>query len=668
MAAIQTYDPAVRLGPEERELFVFVSEQIAAAIEARRAEDALRQSETRLRLAIEQVPAVLWTTDEELRLTSTLGAGLAGLGLTPGQVEGTPMADFLGPASPGLFRHSLALRGESVSFDHEMVGRSYIVHVEPLRDAHGAVRGTVGIALDVTSQRRADHALRDSEARLRQVINLVPHFIFAKDGDGRFLLANRAVAEAYGTTVDRLIGRTDADFARSAAEVETFRHDDLEVMRTGDARLIDERITDSRGGLRYLQTTKIPFTFSGTRRPAVLGVSIDVTERRAAEETLRRAAKEESLTVLAGGVAHDFNNLLAAILGHASLALKQLPAGSAARRHVEKAAAAVERASDLTRQMLAYSGRGHFVVRPTDFNGLVRENLPLLEVALPKNVRLEARLDPELPPVEADVGQIQQVLMNLVINAAEAIGERGGRVTVATSTRDVGAGDTALWQASGQPLAPGLYVALEVRDDGPGMDPGTVDRIFEPFFTTKFTGRGLGLAAVLGVVRGHRGALSVDSAPGRGTVFRLLFAPGRRGTTEEAGALASPRRTEPVTLLLVDDEDVVRDMVSEVLANEGVKVLCAADGARGVDIFRERRRDIDVVLLDLSMPGLSGEQTYARLYEIDPSVKVILSSGYDHQEAARRFGPGGLTGFIQKPYRPQQLMAEIDRCLRRTVP
>ena len=665
VAAIQTYDPAVRLGPEERDLFAFVSEQIAAAIEARRAEDALRQSETRLRLAIEQVPAVLWTTDEELRFTSSLGAGLAGLGLTPGQVVGMPVAEFLGPASPALFRHSLALRGESVSFDHHMAGRSYIVHVEPLRDAQGVVRGTVGIALDVTSQRRADRALRESEARLRQVINLVPHFIFAKDPDGRFLLANRAVAEAYGTTVDRLIGRTDADFARSAEEVEVFRRDDLEVMRTGDARLIDERITDSRGGLRYLQTTKIPFTFSGTQRPAVLGVSIDVTERRAAEETLRRAAKEESLTVLAGGVAHDFNNLLAAILGHASLALKQLPAGSPTRRHVEKAAAAVERAADLTRQMLAYSGRGHFVVRPTDFNALVRENLPLLEVALPKSVRLEARLASDLPPVEADIGQIQQVLMNLVINAAEAIGERGGRVIVATGTREVAADDAALWQASGQPLAPGLYVSLEVRDDGPGMDPGTVDRIFEPFFTTKFTGRGLGLAAVLGVVRGHRGALSVDSAPGRGTGFLLLFAPGREAAAE-SGALASALRTEPVTLLIVDDEEVVRDMVSEVLANEGVKVLCAADGARGVEIFRERWRDIDAVLLDLSMPGLSGEQTYARLYEIDPSVKVILSSGYDHPEATRRFGDGGLTGFIQKPYRPQQLVAEIDRCLRRT--
>src|SRR5512139_687483 len=424
VAAVQTYDRAVRLGPEERDLFVFVCGQIAAAIEAKRAEDALRESEARLRVAIQQVPAVLWTTDEDLRFTSSLGAGLSALGLAPNQVVGLSLEQYLGVGTSGIDQHRLALRGESVGYEYEMEGRAFTVHVEPLRDAAGAIRGTVGVAVDITDVRRADQALRDSEARLRQVIDLVPHFIFAKDDEGRFLLVNRAVADAYGTTVDHLIGRTDADYARSAEEARHFREDDLEVMRSGRPKVVlEEPITDARGRVRYLQTTKIPFAFSGTGRPAVLGVSIDITERKAAEEALRRAAKEESLTVLAGGVAHDFNNLLAAILGHASLALKQLPEGSPARRHVEKAAGAVERAADLTRQMLAYSGRGHFVVRPTDFNALVRENLPLLEVTLPKSVRLQPRLREGLPAVEADVGQIQQVLMNLVINAAEAIGE-----------------------------------------------------------------------------------------------------------------------------------------------------------------------------------------------------------------------------------------------------
>jgi PAS domain S-box-containing protein len=665
VAAVQTYDPGVRLGPEEKDLFVFVTGQIAAAIEAKRAEDALRQSETRLRVAIQQVPAVLWTTDDELRFTSSLGAGLAALGLAPNQVVGLSLEQYLGPQSAGLERHRLALRGESVGYEYEQDGRWFTTHLEPLRDGTGAIRGTVGIALDITEARRTDQALRDSEARLRQVIDLVPHFIFAKDEEGRFLLVNRAVADAYGTTVDRLIGRTDADFAQSHEEVRRFREDDLEVMRSGKPRVaFEEPITDARGRVRQLQTTKIPFTFSGTGRPAVLGVSIDITERKAAEEALRRAAKDESLSVLAGGVAHDFNNLLAAILGHASLALKQLPVGSPARRHVEKAAGAVERAADLTRQMLAYSGRGHFVVRPTDVNSLVRENLPLLEVAVPKSVRLEARLDREPPLVDADVGQIQQVLMNLVINAAEAIGERGGTVTVATGVRPVSASDHALWRASGQPLAPGRYVSLEVRDDGPGMHADTVDRIFEPFFTTKFTGRGLGLAAVLGVVRGHRGALSVESVPGHGTVFRILFAPSATAASAGAPAVTPPER-RAATVLLVDDEEAVRDMVGEVLEHEGFEVLRAEDGSRGVALFHERRGRVDVVLLDLSMPGLSGEETFRRLRDLDPGVRVILSSGYDHDEARGRFGAARPAGFIQKPYRPEQLLAEIDRCLHR---
>ncbi len=315
VAAIQTYDRAVRLGPEDRELFVFVCGQIAGAIKARRDEDALRAS----------------------------------------------------------------------------------------------------------------------EVRLRQVIDVVPHLIFARDEEGRYRLANRATAEAYGTTVRALIGRTDRELGRPEDEARRALADDREVLRGGKPKLdLEEFLTDASARVRWLQTTRIPFAFSGSGRPAVLAVAIDVTDRRAAEEALRRAAKEESLSVLAGGVAHDFNNLLAAILGHAALALNQLPPGSAARAHVEKAASAVERAADLTRQMLAYSGRGHFVVQPTDVNALVRENLPLLEVALPKSVRLEARFDPSLQAVDADVGQVQQVLMNLIINAAEAIGERGGTVTVAT--------------------------------------------------------------------------------------------------------------------------------------------------------------------------------------------------------------------------------------------
>ncbi len=652
--AVQTYDPAVRLGPEDRDLLVYVSEQVAAAVISRRSAEALRESETRLRMAVEQLPAVLWTTDEDLFFTSSVGAGLTALGLRPNQVVGISVGEYVQGDRKVLRAHGRALRGESVSYDFSYGGRTFVSRVEPLRDSGSAVRGTVGIALDVTEEKRA-------AARLRQVIDLVPAFIFAKDPEGRFILANRALAEAHGATVEGLLGKTVVDLGVDPEEARHFAEDDLEVIRTGRQKQIpEERFTDARGRERYLQTTKIPFTFSDS--PAMLGVAVDISERKAAEEALRRAAKEESLTVLAGGVAHDFNNLLAAVLGHVSLALAKLPSENPARRHAEKAAATVERASDLTRQMLAYSGRGHFVIQPTDLRALVQESLPLLQVTLPKSVRLEMVLTAAVPLVDADVGQIQQVLMNLVINAGEAFGEKEGTVTVSTGTRELGAKDERFWAVTSHPLSPGRYVQLEVRDDGPGMDAETVSRIFDPFFTTKFTGRGLGLAAVLGVMRGHRGGVYVESEPGEGTSFQLLFVPSSQEVVED-GTSTAPERGRYLRVLLIDDEEVVREMVTEVLEHEGLGVVAAADGERGLDLMAERGGAIDIVLLDLSMPGLSGQDTFARLAERHPGVPVILSSGYDHAEAMRRFDGRAPAGFIQKPYRPEQLLAEIHRCV-----
>jgi len=396
--------------------------------------------------------------------------------------------------------------------------------------------------------------------------------------------------------------------------------------------------------------------------PLLSGVCLDITERKRTEEALRRGAKDESLSVLAGGVAHDFNNLLVAMLGHSSLALAKLPAESAARRSVEKVVHAAERAAELTRQMLAYSGKGHFQVRLLDLNRVIAENLHLFAAGLPKSVRIVPLLAEALPKVEADLGQIQQIVMNLMLNAAEAIGDKGGQVTVKTGILDLGVDDGQYSHLTRVSLPPGPYAFLEVQDEGRGMDAHTLPRIFDPFFTTKFTGRGLGLAAVLGIVRGHRGGIAVSSEPGRGTTFKLLFPAAPPDVARQAPAPVETPATSGL-VLVIDDEAVVRDAVLAMLESQGFQARAASSGSEGVETFRANRDGFSLVLLDLSMPGLGGLDTIALLRDVDPNVRVILCSGYDEAEAMRTFADKGLAGFLHKPYDAVVLGATLRRSL-----
>jgi PAS domain S-box-containing protein len=387
-------------------------------------------------------------------------------------------------------------------------------------------------------------------------------------------------------------------------------------------------------------------------------------QRKQAEEALRQSQKLESLGVLAGGVAHDFNNLLVAMLGQTSLALEQLPTDSAPRAHIEKAVGAARRAADLTRQLLAYSGRGQFQILPVNLNTLIQENLHLFEVAIPKNVHLVSDLAESLPVIEGDVGQMQQIVMNLIINAAEAIGRNPGTVRVTTDTYYITPADVQVWKYVGSPLTSGLYTTLSVRDNGAGMDTATLSRVFDPFFTTKITGRGLGLAAVLGIVRSHKGGLRVESEPGTGTAFTLYF-------PVSAAQPMTPTRVEPepgaaVTqglVLVIDDEESVREAATDILESVGLTVITAADGQAGLALYRERQADIRLVVLDLSMPGLSGEETLIELQRVNSPVAIILSSGYQQTEVTHRFASQRSVGFLQKPYDMTTLIQAVQQYL-----
>jgi signal transduction histidine kinase/ActR/RegA family two-component response regulator len=390
-------------------------------------------------------------------------------------------------------------------------------------------------------------------------------------------------------------------------------------------------------------------------------------ERLRGEARLRETQKLESLGVLAGGIAHDFNNLLTGVLGNASLALDDVMPGSHLASRLEDVVKATERAADLTRQLLAYAGKGRFVVQELDLSHQVREITALLQASIPRTVQLRSELAEGLPCIEADSAQIQQVIMNLVINGAEAIPEnRTGSVLIATGVQDVDAAYIRTTLPDTE-IAEGRYVTLEVHDTGVGISPDQVRQIFDPFFTTKFTGRGLGLAAVKGIVRGHKGAIKVYSTPGRGTGFKLLFPASRHEARNTASAAGEqPLLTGSGTVLVIDDEEIVRCTAQAALERFGYKVLLADDGLQGVERFRELACEIDLVLLDMTMPAMSGEDTFRELRLIRPEVKVILSSGYNEVEAIRRFTGKGLAGFVQKPYTSARLAEAVKSALGRT--
>jgi signal transduction histidine kinase/CheY-like chemotaxis protein len=386
-------------------------------------------------------------------------------------------------------------------------------------------------------------------------------------------------------------------------------------------------------------------------------------ERRKLEAQFQHAQKLESLGILAGGIAHDFNNLLTSILGFTELAKLELPPDSAAQSHLDDAVKSAQRAAELTHQMLAYSGKGRFVIQSLSLSAVVEDMARLLEVSISKKCVLQYHFTPNLPALEADTAQLRQVIMNLIINASEASGDRGGVIAISTGVMHcdrVYLSETKL----DDNLPEGLYVYLEVADTGCGMSKETLAKIFDPFFTTKFTGRGLGLAAVLGIVRGHHGAIKVCSELGKGTSFKVLLP----ATTDPAQL--DPARSDEVSawrgsglVLIVDDEEPVRRLTRRMMEMMGFTVLTAADGREGVELFRKESERIRLVLLDMTMPYLDGEQAFDEMRRIRTGVPTVLCSGFNEQTATNRFADKGLAAFIQKPYQYQQLMAVVRKAL-----
>ena len=433
---------------------------------------------------------------------------------------------------------------------------------------------------------------------------------------------------------------------------------------------LDLRLRTARGRIRWVHTRGQPV--SGQNAPArLVGTVQDIThrkrleaERRRLEEKIQQSQKLESLGVLAGGIAHDFNNLLMAVLGNASLALSTISPVSPVNSYLQEIDTAARRASDLSRQMLSYSGHGAFVVRPLSLNEVVEEMTHLMEVSISKTAVLKLDLTSGLPQVQADATQIRQIVMNLITNASDAIGDRSGVISVVSGAMECSRRyleSTFL----DEDLPPGLYVYLEVSDTGCGMDEDTQARIFDPFFTTKFTGRGLGLAAVLGIVRGHRGGIKVYSEPRKGTAFKVLFP-----VSEEFPRVQSTPAQEASNwcgegaVLFVDDDETSRAVGARLLQRIGFDVTLAADGEEGLERFKERSDAFCLVLLDLTMPHMDGRRAFSEMKLVNARVPIVITSGYAEQEVSTQFAGKGLAGFIQKPFDLQALRTVCRNALR----
>jgi len=771
---------------------------VGRALEAREQEERQKRvaqelwsSETKLGVLLSQLPAIVWTTDRDLRMTSLTGAGLAALPESQGQRRWLPLPEAGDAAHPSVVAHGRALAGESVEYEAEFEGRIYWNRVEPLRDLAGTVTGCLGLALDITEKKRSEaeailraRELHRANQTLGALIANAPVAIIALDHAGRVCIWNPAAERMFGWTAGDALGkelpnipqerkeehrvfrelleqggrvagietqrkRKDGaliDVSLSAASVKNGRETEdpsRELMMIAVLTDITERkqveaerlrlitaieqsaeavvIADMEGFMRYVnpafsaitgyskeeavgqrtsllksgrhddaffaklwttilsgQTWRGEFenrrkdgsiiameaSITPVRGPrggitSYICIEQDITERRELEHQLLQAQKFEAIGQLAGGIAHDFNNVLAAILGMAELGKIEAPEGTRIRERLEKICHHAGRAVALTRQLLAFSRRQQLERRDINLNHSVSEVTSLVAESLGTDIEMTTEAAPDLATIRVDPAQIEQILMNLCVNARDAM-PHGGRLTIATGNVHFNEDDCHRHPG----MAPGDYVRLSVADTGTGMDPATLERIFEPFFTTKPPGRGtgLGLATVYGVVKQHGGCIDVTSAPGQGATFRIYFPTSLPAETRPAPpADAEPVRGGKETILLAEDHEGLRELVHESLEALGYTVLAARDGEEAIELFRRQGGRVDLLVLDVVMPRLRGPDAYKRIRALDASVPVLFCTGYNPDSAQVETLAGHRV--LQKPYPARELARAVRELL-----
>ncbi|GMV91942.1 MAG: histidine kinase [Candidatus Hydrogenedentota bacterium] len=654
--------------------------------ERRRAEDAVRESENLLRTFFNSSPfrmGVVEIEDHEVRFVNVNQAFAEAVGRDVTSVAGCTASE-LGFDRDEIdswltkYRRSIAenrsVRFESRRFisDH---WETVLATIAPIDGASGTGPRLLFVVEDITQRKEAEDELAKQRGLMETIMQQAADAIVVCDNNGKIVFVNAAARRIARISDEQLDGELSppiwgAAYDTDGKEIPLEKWSIPTALRGEEYRSQEARMVRSDGSYYDILVSSAPVKNADGDVIAAVATFTDITEHNRADEARRKlegqmqhAQKLESLGVLAGGIAHDFNNLLVGILGNADLAISELPPRSPAVSYLQDVMKAAQRASDLSRQMLAYSGKGKFVVELVNVNEIIREMAHLLEVSISKSAVLRFNLSEPLPLVEADATQLRQIVMNLITNASDALEDNVGTIAISTAGVHCSQEDFA-GSLTGEAPGAGDYVVLEVTDTGTGMEPETVARVFEPFFTTKFTGRGLGLAAVLGIVRSHGGTIEVSSTPGQGTVFSV-FLPATQApsTVSRAQDHDAQNCTFEGTVLLVDDEDAVRSVMARMLEQQGLEVVAASNGEQAVERFRERSGEFACVLLDLTMPGMDGEATFDALHAIRDDVPIVLTSGYSEQELTERFSARGFAGFLQKPFRREDLRNIVQAIL-----
>jgi two-component system, cell cycle sensor histidine kinase and response regulator CckA len=653
---------------DEQGRVVGVASLVMDVTDRRQAEEQLRNSEQLYHSLVENLPQGIFRKDLTGRFTFANRKFCQSLGRQLSEILGRCEADFCPPDLAAKYRlddQYVIATGQSIETEKEYQTesrerRSAWVVKTPLCGAQGQVIGVQGIFWDITEQKRAKEALAEREERYRSLFDLSPAGILLEDAEGNILEANPAMCRIFGYAREELCGRNVRMLAHPELHAEVDQH--IANLLAGKTLLHEIDNVGKDGQLRRVELHEMSVTLPDGRR-GILAIVNNITERRQLEEQLRHLQRMESIGQLAAGVAHDFNNILTVINGSSEILTELLAGKPELLEWVTQIATAGEKAAALTRQLLLFSRKQHMQPRPVNLNELTSNLTKMLGCVLGEDITLEFSYENELPLVQGDPGMLEQVIMNLAVNARDAM-PRGGRLHIATSTVNC-ASSPAAPNMEGKP---GEFVRLVVRDTGCGIPPEIRDRIFEPFFSTKEVGKGtgLGLATVFGIITQHGGWIDVESKEGQGTAF-LIHLPAGPGSKTDASGRAH-RRSEPgrgETVLVVEDEISVRDLVCHTLARHGYKIIMANSGAEVHEFAHSQLQEVDLLVTDLMMPGgINGRELAQSLRRRFPGLRVIYCSGYSPEIGGGRLALENGISFIQKPFTPRDLLHAVADCLR----